>query len=117
MLRGLFHITGGITIFTFFKNASLLLLFNSYHFESGIQADCDLICFAGISLRKVQNFDIQVLGVLCVIAGHSVFTGCKYLVDCIGEQMDLYVRKKLIVFVPDKKSVGSNLFSLVIAAH
>ena len=61
----------------------LLTFLYGDHLGPGIQADCKLICIAGASPRKVQYFDLQILSVLCVVRGHSVFTGCECFINRI----------------------------------
>ena len=60
-----------------------LFLFNSYHFGSGLYAESDAVRIAGVSVRKVQDLDLEILSILCEVRSYTVFTGCDRLVNCI----------------------------------
>ena len=48
-----------------------LFLFNSYHFGSGLYAKSDAVRIAGVSVRKVQDLDLEILSILCEVRSYA----------------------------------------------
>ena len=48
-----------------------LFLFNSYHLGSGLYAKSDAVRIAGVSVRKVQDLDLEILSILCEVRSYD----------------------------------------------